>query len=374
MTVQNGKNKLRYAAVGLGWIVQEDVLPAFSNTENSQLAALVSGDATKRKELGAKYQVPTYSYEQYEECLKNENIDAVYIGTPNHLHLEHTVRAASSGVHILCEKPMAVKEDECEEMIRAAKENNVKLMIAYRLHFDKANMEAVRIVQSGQIGEPRIFDSVFSQQVEEGNIRLTAPLSEGGGSVYDMGVYCINAARYLFQDEPIEVFAFIANNGEKRFEQVDEMTSVIMRFPKERLASFTSSFGASSTATFRVIGTKGDLRMDSAYTYAGDLKQQITVEGDTQEKSYSAGDQFGAEIQYFSDCVLNNQEPEPSGTEGLADVRTIRAIIQSAQTGKPVKLDEFKIQTRPTIEQVIQLPAIETPKHFVNAADMQGNS
>ncbi|MGF1676593.1 MAG: Gfo/Idh/MocA family protein [Rivularia sp. (in: cyanobacteria)] len=374
MTVQNGKNKLRYAAVGLGWIIQEDVLPAFSNTENSQLAALVSGDETKREELGKKYQVPTYSYEQYEECLKKENIDAVYIGTPNHLHLEYTMRAAKAGVNILCEKPMGVKEDECEEMIRVAKENNVKLMIAYRLHFDQANMEAVKIVQSGKIGEPRIFDSVFSQQVAEGNIRLAAPLAEGGGSVYDMGIYCINAARYLFQDEPIEVFAFSANNGEKRFEKVDEMTSVVMRFPKERLASFTSSFGASSTGSFRVVGTKGDLRMDNAYTYAGELKQQITVDGDTQEKSYSAGDQFGAEIQYFSNCLLNNQEPEPSGIEGLADIRIIRAITESAQTGKPVKLDEFKIPTRPTIEQVIQLPAIETPNHFVHAADTQGNS
>ncbi len=373
MATQNGKKKIRYAVVALGWIVQEDVLPAFVNTENSELAALISGDETKQEKLGKKYNVPTYSYEQYEECLKKENIDAVYIGSPNHLHLEHTERAAKVGVHVLCEKPMAITEDECKQMINAAKENNVKLMIAYRLHFDKANMEAVKIVQSGKIGELRFFDSVFSQQVAEGNVRLREPLENGGGSFYDMGIYCINAVRYLFQDEPTEVFAFIANNGEKRFEKVDEMTSVSMRFPKERLAHFTSSFGAASTATLRVVGTKGDLRMDSAYTYAGDLKQEITVDGEKQEQSYPAGDQFGAEIQYFSDCVLNNKEPEPCGREGLADVRIIRAILESAQTGKPVKLDEFKIEKRPTVEQVIQLPAIDTPDNFVNAADMQGN-
>ncbi len=373
MAAQNGKNKLRYAVVALGWIVQEDVLPAFTNTENSELAALISGDETKQEELGKKYNVPAYNYEQYEECLKKENIDAVYIGSPNHLHLEHTERAAKAGVHILCEKPMAITEKECEQMINVTKENNVKLMIAYRLHFDKANMEAVKIVQSGKIGELRFFDSVFSQQVAEGNVRLREPLENGGGSFYDMGIYCINAVRYLFQDEPTEVFAFIANNGEKRFAKVDEMTSVSMRFPKERLAHFISSFGASSTATLRVVGTKGDLRMDSAYTYAGDLKQQITVEGEKQEQSFSAGDQFGAEIQYFSDCVLNNKEPEPNGREGLADVRIIRAIIESANTGKPVKLDEFKLEKRPTLEQVIQLPGIDTPDKFVNAKDMQGN-
>lgn len=373
MATQKDKNKIRYAVLGLGWIVQEDVLPAFPNTNNSELAALISGDETKRKELGKKYNVPAYTYEQYEECLKKENIDAVYIGSPNHLHLEHTVKAAKVGVHILCEKPMAITENECAQMINAARENNVKLMIAYRLHFDKANMEAVNIVQSGKIGEPRFFDSVFSQQVAEGNVRLTEPLENGGGSFYDMGIYCINAVRYLFQDEPTEVFAFIANNGEKRFAKVDEMTSVVMRFPNERLASFTSSFGAASTATFRVVGTKGDLRMDSAYTYAGDLKQEITVDGEKQEQSFSAGDQFGAEIQYFSDCVLNNKEPEPCGREGLADVRIIRAIIESSKTGKAVKLDEFKVEKRPTLEQVIQLPAIDTPDKFVNAKDMQGN-
>lgn len=373
MVTQNGKNKIRYAVLGLGWIVQEDVLPAFPNTNNSELAALISGDETKQEKLGKKYNVPAYSYEQYEECLKKENIDAVYIGSPNHVHLEHTVRAAKAGVHVLCEKPMAITEDECEQMINAAKENNVKLMIAYRLHFDKANMEAVNIVQSGKIGEPRFFDSVFSQQVDDGNVRLREPLENGGGSFYDMGIYCINAARYLFQDEPTEVFAFIANNGEKRFEKVDEMTSVSMRFPKERLAHFTSSFGAASTATLRVVGTKGDLRMDSAYTYAGDLKQEITVEGEKQEQSFPAGDQFGAEIQYFSNCVLNNKEPEPCGREGLADVRIIRAIIESANTGKPVKLGEFKLEKRPTLEQVIQLPGIDTPDKFVNAKDMQGN-
>lgn len=373
MASQNGKNKIRYAVLGLGWIVQEDVLPAFPNTNNSELVALISGDETKQEKLGKKYNVPAYSYEQYEECLKNENIDVVYIGSPNHLHLEHTVRAAKAGVHVLCEKPMAITENECAQMINATRENNVKLMIAYRLHFDKANMEAVNIIQSGKIGEPRFFDSVFSQQVAEGNIRLTEPLENGGGSFYDMGIYCINAARYLFQDEPTEVFAFIANNGEKRFEKVDEMTSVSMRFPKERLAHFTSSFGAASTATFRVVGTKGDLRMDSAYSYAGDLKQEITIEGEKQEQSFPAGDQFGAEIQYFSDCVLNNKEPEPNGSEGLADVRIIRAIIESAKTGKPVKLGEFKLEKRPTLEQVIQLPAIDTPDKFVNAKDMQGN-
>lgn len=362
MTTANNQNKkIRYAVLGIGWIAQEDVLPAFANTENSQLVALFSEDPAKREELSKQYGVKTYSDKEYDDYLKSGEIDAVYIALPNHLHHEYTIKAAKAKVHVLCEKPMAVTEQECEEMIRACEENNVKLMIAYRLHFDKANMEAVEIVQSGQIGEPRLFNSVFTQEVEEGNVRLE-PISVGGGTVYDMGVYCINAARYLFQEEPTEVLALSANNGEKRFEKIDEMTSVILRFPGERLATFTSSFGATSVSTFQVVGTKGDLRMDQAYSYLGELKQQITINQKTQEQSFPAGDQFAAEILYFSDCLLNGKEIEPSGEEGLADIRIIRAINESARTGKPVQLGEFKRQHRPTLKQVIQLPPSNKPE------------
>jgi predicted dehydrogenase len=371
MTVTNSK-RIRYAVIGLGWIAQEDVLPAFNHTENSQLVALFSEDPIKRQELGKQYGVKAYAYEEYDNCLKSGEIDAVYIALPNHLHCDYTVRAAKAGVHVLCEKPMAVTEQECEQMIRACLENNVKLMIAYRLHFDKANMQAVEIVNSGKIGEPRIFNSVFSQKVVEGNVRLEA-ISNGGGTVYDMGIYCINAARYLFQDEPTEVVAFSASKPEKRFEEADEMTSAILRFPGERLATFTSSFGAAPVSTLVVAGTKGDLRMDSAYSYQGELKQQITINNETQEQSFPAGDQFAAEIIYFSDCVLTGLDPEPSGEEGLADIRIIRAINQSAQTGQPVQLGEFKRQHRPTANQIIQRPEGEQPE-LIHAADPSGKS
>lgn len=368
------ERKIRYAVVGLGWIAQEDVLPAFAHAENSSLVALVSSDPTKIEALSKQYGIQhNYSYEQYDDCLNSGEIDAVYIALPNHLHCEYTVKAAKAGIHVLCEKPMAVTVAECEEMIRAAQDKKIKLMIAYRLHFDKANLEAVKIVQSGQLGDIRMFNSMFSQQVVEGNIRVDK-IEQGGGTVYDMGVYCINAARYLFGDEPTEVVAISANNGEKCFAGIDEMTSVIVRFPNERLASFTSSFGASPVSTFVVIGTKGDLRMDCAYSYTGELKQQLTIDGQTQEQSFTAGDQFAAEIIYFSDCVLTGKEPEPSGEEGLADIRIIRAIYQSAQTGKPVQLGEFKRRQRPVAQQAIQRPAIDELPEMINAADPSGKS
>ena len=370
----SAKGKIRYAVVGLGWIAQEDVLPALATKcENSELSAFISDDPTKIEALSQKYGVRhSYSYNEFEKCLNSGEIDAVYIALPNHLHCEYTVRAAKAGVHVLCEKPMAVTEEECEEMIRAAQDNNIKLMIAYRLHFDKANMESVKIANSGQLGDVRIFNSVFTQQVVEGNVRMEK-IAVGGGTVYDMGVYCINAVRYLFQDEPTEVFAVSANNGEKRFEQIDEMTSAILKFPGERLATFTSSFGTAPVSTFQIVGTQGDLRMNSAYSYQGELKQQITINGQTQERSFPAGDQFAAEITYFSDCLLTDKDPEPSGVEGLADIRIIQAIYESAHTGKPVHLGEFKRQQRPTAAQVIQRPATQPPE-LIHAADPSGQS
>lgn len=369
------QQKIRYAVVGLGWIAQEDILPAFDHAQsNSEVVALVSGDPTKMDALRQKYDVQhCYSYEEYEACLQSKTIDAVYIALPNHLHCEYAIKAAEAGIHILCEKPMAVTEDECRRMMESAQQNNVKLMIAYRLHFDQANMEAVRIAQSGEIGEPRIFNSTFCQQVVEGNVRLES-VAQGGGTVYDMGVYCINAARYLFRQEPIEVTSFSASNGESRFAQCDEMTSAILRFPGDRLATFTSSFGAASVSTYQIIGTTGSVQMESAYSYLGDLKQEISVNGQKREHSFPAGDQFAAEILYFSDCVVADREPEPSGKEGLADVRVIRAIYESARLGRPVHLDDFQHAQRPSVGQVIQRPPQEKLPGLVNAADPSGNS
>jgi predicted dehydrogenase len=269
--------------------------------------------------------------------LLSGNIDAVYISLPNHLHCEYTVRAAKAGIHVLCEKPMAVTVTECEQMIAAARAHHIKLMIAYRLHLEPANLHAIEVVQSGQIGEPRIFTSLFTQQTLAANIRLEQ--KTGGGTLNDIGIYCINAARYIFQDEPISVFATTANNGEQRFREVAEMTSVIMHFPEQRLATFTCSFGAVRIETYQVVGTKGDLRVDLAYSTHGPIKHILTIDGNRQERSFEAHNQIIAEFVYFSNCIMQNKEPELSGTEGLTDVRIIQALYQSIETGSFIKLD-----------------------------------
>jgi predicted dehydrogenase len=356
---------VRYAVVGLGWIAQEVVLPAFKNAKNSELAALVTDDPVKAEELGKKYQVSqTMEYAGYDGLLRSGFIDAVYIALPNNMHKDYAVRAARAGIHVLCEKPMADSVAECEEMIHAAERNDVRLMIAYRLHFEPANLKAIEMIKEGEIGEPRIFSSVFSQQVTEGNVRLKKSL--GGGPLMDMGVYQINGSRYLFQDEPIEVFGAGANSGDERFSEVHEMATGILRFPGDRLAVFTCSFGAATADAYQVVGTKGELWLEPAFDYHADYKLRIKMDGKEKESSFDKVDQFGAEIEYFSECILNRVDPEPSGYEGLADIRVVEALLLSMRSGHPVKLTPFEKGRRPGEQQKIEKSPIK-PQKLVHA-------
>ncbi|MBV9155143.1 MAG: Gfo/Idh/MocA family oxidoreductase [Acidobacteriaceae bacterium] len=363
--------RVRYAVVGLGWISQEVVLPAFKNTKDSDLVAFVTDDPEKAEELGKKYDVSqALGYDDYEGLLSSGTIDAVYIALPNSMHKDYTVRAAKAGIHVLCEKPMADNVAECEEMVRAAEENNVKLMIAYRLHFEPANLKAIETIQKGDIGDLRIFSSVFTQQVVEGNVRLKKDL--GGGPLMDMGVYPINASRYIFRDEPIEVIGAGANSGDPRFSEVHETASGILRFPGDRLALITSSFGAAPADAYQVVGTKGELWLQPAYDYHEQLKMKIKIEGKEKETAFDKVDQFGAELEYFSQCVLDNTDPEPSGYEGLADVRIVQALLESMRSGRPVKLEPFEKKTRPGEQQKFEKSPVK-PGKLVHAESPSGS-
>ncbi|HSY20859.1 MAG TPA: Gfo/Idh/MocA family oxidoreductase [Polyangiaceae bacterium] len=360
------EKRIRYAVIGLGNIAQVAILPAFEHAkENSELGALISSDTEKLKRVGAHYGVFLLGgYDEMEDILRRGDIDAVYIAVPNSKHRELVERAARAHVHVLCEKPMAVTEDACHHMIRAAADNQVKLMIAYRLHFEEANTSAIELIRGGAIGEPRIFSSVFTQQVRDDDVRTRNDL--GGGALYDMGIYCLNAARYLFQDEPVEVFAFQARDTEERFRGVDEMTTAVLRFSNDRLAQFTVSQGASDVSQFRLVGTKGDIELDPAFGYSGPLKQALTQGGKKTEKSFGPYDQFAPELVHFSRCILEDNEPEPSGEEGLADVRVLEALVKSAKTGAPVELARFERKQRPDRALAMKKPPVKTPK-TVNA-------
>ena len=240
------QRRVRYAVVGLGNIAQVAVLPAFGNAEeNSELVALVSSDAEKTAALKEKWGVEhAGSYEDMEKVLRAARADAVYIALPNSMHREFTERAAWQGMHVLCEKPMAMTAQDCQAMIDVCDENEVRLMIAYRLHFEETNLRAIDIAQRGDLGELRFFDSVFTQDARPGDIRTRG--DAGGGALFDLGIYCVNAARYLFRDEPEEVTATQLRGKHERFKDVDASTVATLRFPGDRIAQFICSQNAAS--------------------------------------------------------------------------------------------------------------------------------
>lgn len=360
--------KVRYAVVGLGWIAQAAVLPAFRHVPNARLAALVSNDPKKRAELAERHDVElTCGYDDYDALLESGDVDAVYIALPNDLHADYAVRAARAGVHVLCEKPLAVTERDCEAMIRACRQNDVKLMTAYRLHLEEGTLTTLEQVRRGAIGDVRSFHAEHTRDVKAGDIRLQR--DRGGGSLYDLGIYGINAARLLFGDEPDEVFAFTASRDDRRFAEVDEMTHAVMRFPGERLATVISSVGAAARSTWTVVGTKGALTMDPAFVFDADLRSVRTdAEGQRkEERRYAARDQFGALLLYFSRCILEDREPEPNGEEGLADVRVVRALYRSADEGRPIRLTPIRRDRTPGADQDIHVPPLEGVGDYVRA-------
>ncbi len=368
------QKKIRYAVVGLGHIAQTAMIPAFKNAgENSELTALVSDDRKKLKFLAKKYKVPyCVSYIEYEDLLKNNIVDAVYIATPNTIHRQFADPAIINGLHVLCEKPLTTNVSDCLDLQKLVSKHEVKFMTAYRLHFDGANLEAIRLAQKGHLGNLRIFNSVFTMQVKDlKNIRLQK--ETGGGPMWDIGVYCINASRYLFKSEPYEVQASKLTGEDRRFTEVDEMFSVILKFPDSRLASFTVSFGAIDSATYDLFGTKGSLRLENAYEYSASMKMHVNKNGKTTIRKFKKHDQFAAELLYFSDCILKNKTPEPGLKEGLIDVEIVEAILRAAESGQTVTLRINKKKDHPSESQKIAIPGIREPE-TVNVTNPTGNS
>lgn len=364
MAAQSKNAQIRYGVVGLGHIAQVAVLPAFKAAKkNSVLTALVTGDTKKARKLSSKYDVAAvYDYSQFDELLASDTVDVLYIALPNQMHREYTVRALNAGLHVLCEKPLALSEEDCLAMADAAKKSGAKLMTAYRLHFEEGNLEALKMCKSGKLGKLRYFSSDFTMQVtDKDNIRLQA--EDGGGPIWDIGIYCINAVRSLFQAEPTEVFCYKASaEGDRRFREVPEMMTVNMRFPDERLATFTCSFGADTAGHFRVVGTKGTIELQNAYEYVGPKTMTVKKNDEVvKTKKFRKVDQFAAELVYFSDCIKRNKDPEPGALEGLNDVRVTRACIESAQIGRPVAVSGDGAHMGPHEDQAMHLPGHGEP-------------
>src|SRR5947207_6628222 len=259
---KRNSRRVRFAVIGQGYFAQAAVLPAFAQATGCELRAIFSQDETKLRALRRKYGVAAaLGYDQYDDYLRSGEVDAVYIALPNDMHADYTVRAARAGMHVLCEKPIATNSHDAERMVTACADSGVKLMVADRLHFEPATLETIDRVQRGAIGRPRFISTTFALQVQEDNIR-----TRRGGPLLDLGIYCVNAARAVFRAEPTEAFALSASvRGDRRFREIDEQVTAVLRFPGERLAQLTCSFGAYDHSTLTVVGEPGRIRMDPAY-------------------------------------------------------------------------------------------------------------
>jgi predicted dehydrogenase len=352
-TFEPPQQRTGYAIVGLGHLSLNQILPAFAKSKNSRPTALVSGDRTKALKVAAQYGIKessVYDYQTYDRLAENPEVQVIYIVLPNSMHLEFVQRGAKAGKHILCEKPMATSSSDCEKMIAACKTAKVKLMIAYRQQYEPMNRAIVKMVREGKLGALRSFVSSNSQnQGDPSQWRQKRALA-GGGCLPDVGIYCLNAARFLTSEEPSEVWGTLYQpKNDPRFAEVEATCSFTAVFPSGLIATCNTGYAAHRSQFLRLEGDKSWVEMSPAFAYTG-LKLQARELKDgkdtTFEPTIEAVDQFAEEMDHMSLCVQQNLDPHTPGEEGLQDQRIVEAIYESAKTGKPVKLNPPSRPTR----------------------------
>ena len=334
MEAQASGARVGYCIIGLGEIANH-FLGGIQQSRHCKVTGLVSGHRDKAEKMAAQYGVPKdsiYSYEDMDRMRDNKAIDAVYVALPNSMHAEYTIRSAKAGKHVLCEKPMATTVTECEQMIAACRAANMKLMIAYRCQYEPLNLEAIRMIRSGAIGEVQSIESAFGFNVQKGVWRTDKKLA-GGGSLFDVGIYSLNATRYLTGEEPAEFRAFTSTRDhDGRFVSMEENVSWVTRFPSGILASCSTTYGATMPGFFQVNGSKGWIEMEPAFSYEG-LRLRASLPGNQRiDKVNPEKDptQFQREADHFAECVRTNTVPKTPGEEGLRDMQHIFSIYRAA--------------------------------------------
>jgi len=328
-----------FAAVGLGTI-SNIFMSACATMQTAKIVGLVTGHpAEKGPRYASMYNVPQdsiYTYDTFNKIRDNKAIEAVYIGLPNSMHMEYTIRAAEAGKHVLCEKPMAVSSAECKKMIDACKHANVKLMIAYRIQYEPLWAELKKRINSGEIGKVQSVTGGFYGSQPLGAWRLNMALA-GGGSLMDLGIYPLNATRYVLDEEPTVTSATAStpDASDPRFAQMEETIKWTMKFPNGVTASFGSSYGERGPSDLTIVGDKGTLSMQPAFNYDRLAMHGTTQAGPVNESSTARQPyQFALEAEHFVDCIRNNKQPRTGGEEGLKDMLLMESIYKAA--GHPI--------------------------------------
>jgi predicted dehydrogenase len=327
-----------YSAIGLGTI-SGIFMRACANSRNAKVTALVTGHPdTKGAKYAAMYGIPKtsiYTYETFDRILENKDVDAVYIGLPNSMHCEYTVRAARAGKHVFCEKPMGISSAECRKMIDACRQAKVKLMIGYRVQYDPTWLQAIEIIKAGKIGQVQSFQGGFVSRQRAASWRLSRKLC-GGGSLMDLGIYPLNAIRHITGEEPVDFTAIVATRDTSGlYAEVEQSMQWTMKFPSGIVASCGCSYGQIGPSFLNINGDEGCLQVEPAFLYdgvhlSGQANGQVIEQLSTGKSPY----QFTLEAEHFSDCIRNNKEPESPGEEGLKDMLAIEAIYKAA--GAPI--------------------------------------
>lgn len=335
--------RVGYAVVGLGFISETSVLPAFRHSKKCKLVALVSHDPKRAKQLGARFGVDAkncYGYENYDQCLNNPEVEAVFVASINGEHAEQTIRAAEAGKHVLCEKPLGNTVEECRRMIKACRENDVRLMTAYRKYFEPGSVALKKLITTGKLGRLRHMFSTYTEIVDPAKVRwqLNRKLA-GGGSLMDIGVYCVNTMRWLAGTSPIEATAHSWTDDPKRFADVEDSIAFQLTHPEGLVCQGTSSYSSRAASFVQVHGDKGWAALNPAFAFEEERRLFGKIQGKWFEQKFKVMDEFVLELDHFADCIRRQCDPKSDGMEGLRDIATIEAIYRSVRENRTVAVD-----------------------------------
>ena len=340
-SVQNGdpmQRRLGVAVVGLGHLSLLQILPGFGQAEHVRVTALVSGERDKALAIAAQYGVKEanlYDYAGFDRLRDNPDVDIVYIVLPNAMHAEFTVRAAQAGKHVLCEKPMATNVADAQRMVEACRQAGRKLMIAYRCQYEPHHRALIAAARAGKAGPIKLIEAVNGQNnADNGQWRHNLAMA-GGGSLPDVGLYCLNAARYITGEEPVEITANLTRpKGDNRFKEVEDVVSFNLRFPSGALAHCSSGYSFHESRWLRVHMPDSSISLDPAFGYSDIAMITGYAQGKanaTARVQFPPHNQFAREMDHFAQALKAGVEPHTPGEEGLQDQRLIAAIYQAAE-------------------------------------------
>jgi predicted dehydrogenase len=341
---QAAEKKIGFALCGLGSLSTHQIAPALQHTKNCRLTGIITGTPAKAEKWKAQYDIPVrniYSYETMAKMADNPDIDAVYVVTPNALHAEHTILAAKAGKHVLCEKPMEASSEKCQEMIDVCKAAKRLLAIGYRCRFEPHNLECMRLAREKVFGDLRIIQACFDIHLDlpPGAWRFNKALS-GGGALMDVGIYALQATRFITGEEPIAVSGMETKTDPVKFKEVDETVVWQAKFPSGVIADCSTSYNSSLVGGYRAVADKGWFQLDPGFYYDGNRGRRSDGEEIRYPEVDSLGEfyQFAAEMDDFAQCILGGKATRVPGEEGLRDLKILTAIYKSIRTGETVKL------------------------------------